>query len=416
MALSEKENQKWMLAAVPFSAAVGPLSTFVPLYLLRLGGNAITVGLAVTLYNAVIIPASIIWGLAVDLTSWRRKLILISYGMSTALLFALFFARNAYSVALLYAGIGLFSAASSTPINLLIMETAPKQKWASAFSTLNLLASAGTTAGLLFSAVYTSIYSLQSMMLFLGVFAFSSAASAYLLVKDPPIVLERRTISMHWEALNARLLSTPLFFLRVPRPRHFYRFIKERWRTGNPVFPLYFSLFLFYIASGLFNTMISPGLYRKGLSESEVFTVIMVGYVVQTISFNYSGKYIEGRGEGKAARAALYLRAGGYAGIAACFAILGARAVMGASLLFYPLSAGLAYAIFYAASNVMIFKTLGAHAGSNLGIYSSLVSVATLLGSFISGYTSYYLGYDFTYALAAAFLLACSITIKYVKG
>ncbi|WP_449462082.1 MFS transporter [Tardisphaera miroshnichenkoae] len=410
-----KSDQTWMWTVVPFYLALGPLGTLIPLYLLRLGGTAITVGLAITLYNAVTIPASIIWGLVVDFTAWRRKLILISYGSSTFLLFVLYFARDALSVAVIYAGIGFFSAASSTPLNLLIMETAEKQRWPSAFSLLNLLASAGTTAGLVFATTYTAIFSLRSMMIFLSIFGVSSVATAVLTVRDPPVAFERRSLTMHKEALSARLSSMPYFFVRLPRPRHFYRFIKERWRTNNPIFPLYVGLFTFYIASGLFNTMITPGLYKKGLNESQVFMVIMTGYVIQTLSFYFSGRYIERTGEKRAGRLALFLRSAGYIGIAASFVLLSARPTMYAALVLYPLAAGFAYATFYAASNVLVFKTLGAHAGSNLGIYSSLVAAATLLGSFISGYTSYYVGYYFTYLLAGAFLLLCAKLMSMVN-
>ncbi|MGC9175440.1 MAG: MFS transporter [Thermoprotei archaeon] len=407
-------NEKWMWSVVPFYLALGPLGTLIPIYLLKLGATAITVGLALTLYNALTIPASIIWGIVVDITAWRKKLIVISYGGSAALLALLYMARNALSVAAIYAGIGFFSAAASTPINLLIMETSEKSRWASSFSLLNLLASAGTTAGLVFATLYTTLFSPRSMMIFLFIFAASSVATATMAVHDPPITFERRSLSMHREALSSRLVSMPYFFLRIPRPRHFYRFLKERWRTSNPIFPLYVGLFTFYIASGLFNTMISPGLYKKGLTESQVFTVIMAGYVVQTLSFYIGGRYIERVGETRAARLALFLRAGGYIGISASFAVLSATYTLYASLVLYPLAAGLAFATFYAASNVLVFKTLGAHAGSNLGVYSSLVAAATLLGSFISGYTSYYIGYYFTYLLAGILLLICAKLISMV--
>ncbi|MGC8636379.1 MAG: MFS transporter [Thermoprotei archaeon] len=415
MAALAKTDQRWMWAVVPFYLSLGPLGTLIPLYLLKLGGTAITVGLAITLYNGVTIPASIIWGLVVDFTAWRRKLILMSYGTSTALLFFLYFARDALSVAVIYAGVGFFSTASSTPLNLLVMETAEKRRWPSAFSLLNLLASAGTTAGLIFATAYTAIFSLRSMMVFLSIFAASSVATAALTVKDPPVTFERRSLSMHKDALSARLAAMPYFFLRLPRPRHFYRFAKERWKANNPIFPLYVGLFAFYIASGLFNTMITPGLYRKGLNESQVFMVIMTGYVIQTLSFYFSGRYIERVGEKRAGTLALFLRSAGYIGIAASFVLFSPEPAMYTALVLYPLAAGFAYATFYAASNVLVFKTLGTHAGSNLGIYSSLVAAATLLGSFISGYTSYYIGYYFTYLLAGAFLLVCAKLMSMVN-
>ncbi|MDP7975143.1 MAG: MFS transporter [TACK group archaeon] len=413
--MTADKRQLWMWAVAAFNFAIGPLSTFVPIYILKLGGNAITVGLAFTLYNLVAIPASAFWGFLVDITGWRKPIVVISYGSASLILLGMYFAQGVYEVALLYAAIGLFAAAASTPLNLLVIETTEKHGWPSAFSLLNLLASAGVTVSLLFAATYSSAYSIRGMMLYLAAFGGISTLMSQILIEEPPVPLERRSLSLREEALNSRLLFSPLFFLRLPRIRGIFRSVSRRWRAGDPSLLVYVGIFLFYIASGLFNTMISPGLYRKGLSESLVFTVIMAGYVVQTLSYQYSGKYIERNGEVNVAVKALYLRAAGYVGIALSFLASSSALILGASMICYPMAAGLAFSMFYAAANVMVFKTLGANPGSHLGAYSSLVGLATLAGAFASGFTSYYVGYNFTYALAAAFLLASATILKKVK-
>jgi MFS family permease len=79
-------------------------------------------------------------------------------------------------------------------------------------------------------------------------------------------------------------------------------------------------------------------------------------------------------------------------------------------LILYPLAAGIAYAVYYAASSIMIFNTLGhSNQGSTLGVYSALVGFATTLGSFISGFTSFYFGYYVTFIIAAIGLAAAAV-------
>lgn len=53
----------------------------------------------------------------------------------------------------------------------------------------------------------------------------------------------------------------------------------------------------------------------------------------------------------------------------------------------------------------MVFNTLhSGRQGSSLGVYGALVGIATMLGSLLSGFTSFYLGYSITFIIAAIFL------------
>ncbi|MDG6999241.1 MAG: hypothetical protein JRN15_09020, partial [Nitrososphaerota archaeon] len=108
---------------------------------------------------------------------------------------------------------------------------------------------------------------------------------------------------------------------------------------------------------------------------------------------------------------------GGLALRSCCYAALGASVLflpgldyIAPSLIFYPIGAGIAFATYYTASNTMIFNSLGPRSqGSSLGVYSALVGLSTMVGSLISGFTSYFLGYDTTFVLAALCLAASAL-------
>lgn len=71
------KDTRWMYLVIPYNTSIGPLSTLVTLQILSLGGNAIDVAYAISLSNAVLIPASIIWGFLADKMD-RKKQILLS--------------------------------------------------------------------------------------------------------------------------------------------------------------------------------------------------------------------------------------------------------------------------------------------------------------------------------------------------
>ena len=74
-------------------------------------------------------------------------------------------------------------------------------------------------------------------------------------------------------------------------------------------------------------------------------------------------------------------------------------------LIFYPLAAGVAYSLYYTASNTMVFNTLNPRRnGSSLGVYSALAGFATMAGSFASGFLSFYLGFHATFLVSGATL------------
>jgi MFS family permease len=414
---TKRSGTRWFYSQLPVDVAAGPVGTLIQLYILELHGTVVDVGLAVTLFSAVSIPAAILWGFVTDRFQSRRTIIGLSAVAVAANLILLPLANSISGAALIYALFSLVSSASATPVNLLIMETQPKSRWASAFARFSMISSVGTTMGLVLSVAWTSFLPVSLLVIPLSALSLTSALLSFLMIKDPPFSFEEEVIVMQKRSLQQRLLRIPLVFLRVPRIVDFKAVFNGIQNTLTRQLPLlYLSIFVFYVASGLFNTSLVPALHVAGLSGSLIFFVTMVAMVVQTVSFYVAGPFVEKRDLRKSAVAGLLIRSACYAGVGVLAGFAGGLVFLGGILLLYPIAGGLAFAIYYTSSNTMIFNTLGAKGqGSRLGVYSALVGVATMLGSLVSGYASFYFGFLATFLLAGALLGGSALLIPAIS-
>ena len=260
----KSSSTSWVKSVLPFNIAVGPVGTLVQLLILNLHGTVIDVSLAITLFNGVSIPASIFWGFATDRFHGRKPLIVASYLATAAILILFIFARTLYYVTFLYAVFSFVTTAVTTPLNLLVMETSPKQKWTTAFAWFSMVTSIGQTAGLILSSAWSSYLLLNYLVIPLAIFSIVSAVLSVLMIKEPSVVFERQTIMHNERSFFERLQSNPLIFHRIPRLSDFRRVFRGlKYELTRHVPVLYFSIFMFYVAAGLFNTSLVPSLATK---------------------------------------------------------------------------------------------------------------------------------------------------------
>jgi len=397
--------------------ATGPVGTFAQLYILQLHGSVIDIGLAATLFAAASIPAAIFWGFVTDRIQTRKGLVVWSYVLIAGLLFSFFCVSTVYGIIVLYSIFSFLSTAFATPLNLLIMESQPKASWASAFARFSMVSSVGVTLGLLLSAGWSGFFPLQLLAITLGILSLISAALSVQMIKEPVAVFERSMIVMVSQSFYHFILALPLLFLRIPKLMDFRRIFRgvKFGLTREPAL-IYTSIGAFYFSSGVFNTSIVPSLNSAHITNSQVFLVFLVGMTVQTFAFNYLGRRIQARGIRHTAVQGLVLRALSYGGFAIAVFYLVGTPYLASALILYPLGAGIAYAYYYASSNVMVFNTLGrSNQGAALGVYSAVVGLTTMIGSFISGFISFYVGYYATF-IAAALWLALGASLTSVIG
>ena len=407
-------STRWLYSVLPVSMATGPLGTVVALYLIHLDGQVlgtIYVGLAAAFYNGISIPAALIWGMAIDKLQKRRALIVLGYAITSIALVSFYFVASTAGAIAVYSIVAFVSFASATPLNLLIMETEAKSRWAGAFAELSMISSVGNVAGLLLSTVWSDVIpasQLAFLFIPMGVLSMVSAGLSLATIKEPVIVLERETLAMRRPSFFTRLLANPIFFLVIPSASDFkraFRGIRSSLTRQVPLF--YISTVLFYASAGLFNTSFVPALSFFSLPDQEVFAIILMGMAVQTLSFQAAGRFVGVRSLIRTSIQGLMLRGWSYVGIGAAALFLTGAAFAVSSAVLYALAGGLAYAIYYTSANTMMFTTIrGKSAGAALGVYSAVVGISAMVGSLLSGVISVDTGYHSTFVLSGILLFA----------
>ncbi len=401
---SEKgKNTGWVKSILPLSIATGPVGIIIQLLILNNHGTVIDVSLAITLFSAVSIPSAIFWGFATDRFHKRKPIIVASSMATSAILILFLFARTLYCVTILYALFSFATTAVTTPLNLLIMETSPKQKWSNTFAWFSMISSIGQTAGLILGTAWSSFLLLNYLVIPLAILSIASAGLSAIMIKEPSVVFERQMMILNKNSFFQRLSTIPYIFLKIPRLTDFkrvFRSLKYDLTRNVPI--LYFSIFMFYIASGLFNTSLVPSLDANKIPSLLIFFIITIVNIVQITSFKFAAPYAEKKSLMSATIFGLTIRSIGYASLGISFYFVFHMWYIIPALIFYSLSGGFAYSIYYTASNTMVFNTLNdCHNGSSLGVYSALVGVATMTGSLISGFASFYLGFSTTFIMAS---------------
>jgi MFS family permease len=401
--------------------ALGPIGTFVQLYLLQTNGvqtGTAYVTVAQTLFYLIGIPAAIIWGYATDRLRRRKLIIVTSYAITTIYLFSFFFATSTSGIIFVYSLVSFISSASATPLNLLIMETEPKNRWATRFARLSLMSTVGAILGYALSAFWVQLLpkSIIWLTVPLGILSLVSAASSAVLMQEPSFVFEKEIVVMQKPGFLQRLYASPLIFLNVPRPSDFQRIFKGLRNELTSYVPLlYLSIVTFYFASAIFNTSIVPALTSHSLTESQVYIVNVVVLVAQVLSFQYAGRYMASRSLTRVAIQSLVLRGASYAMLGVASLLVAGSWFIIPTLIFYPLASGIAFGIYYTASNTMVFNSIkGNNHGSSLGVYSAIVGLSTAVGSAVSGAVSIYLGFHITFILAGVLLgVAAIVTARF---
>jgi MFS family permease len=401
------KNAPWVKSVLPFNIAIGPVSTLVALLILNFNGTVIDVSLAVTLFNVISIPAAIFWGFVTDHFHNRKLLIMGSYIGAAIVLLLFLFAESFFQVTMLYALFSFVTTAVATPLNLRVMETSPKQKWSTAFAWFSMITSIGNTLGLVLSAVWAEYFLLIYLTIPLAILSLTSGILAALLIKEPSVVFERELMVHNKHSFFTRLKSVPFIFLRVPKFCDFkriFRSLKNDLTLNAPV--LILSIFMFYVAAGLFNTSIVPSLVANRIPSATVFGVITTVNIVLILSFRFAGAYGEKSSLKRSSIIVLTLRSVCYGFVGICFFLISGVWYAIPVAILYSLAGGVAFSIFYTAANTMVFKTVAGHSGngSSLGVYSAMVGIATMVGSLMSGVSSFYLGFGVTFLLASASL------------
>jgi Major Facilitator Superfamily. len=390
MAPSNRRLNGWMIALMPYSIAIGPLGTLLTLEIASLRGSPVDVSYAMSAGSAAGVIAPLMWGFLLDRYGGRRVLALGFLGTSIFML-ALTYVNAIPQISLFYAAASLFSSAVGVSTSLMVISSSSKDKWSEGYSRLNFISSLGYLIGDLAAAALSSILSIRLIILLMGL--LPTASTAWLMLTMPS------------EG-------------KVTRRSGGYRQIKRVVNTGDLayVFTLYTALIVFYVSSGIFNTLYPYGLREGGLSKTWVMLIISAGLGVQILGFRVAPRIIRRLGgDAKAASRSLILRSLSYALIGLTSSTPSSLVVTGLTL--YPLAAGIAFSTFYTASSIMVFEKLNhGEEGKGIGVYNVVTGSAYLTGSFASGYLASAIGIGQSYIVAGVMLLGSAYLFNRVSG
>ena len=387
--------------------------TLVPLYILFLGGNVVQVALDTTLYNAVLIPSSILWGRLTDRWAKRRLFFVITGTGCTVVFIAMFLLPNLTDLGLLYGALGFVVSANAVATNLLVMETSEKKNWISSYSNLSLVANLGSILGVAVGFVWASELPLGAYLVFCAAATAACTALSFLLISEPNIPLEAEHLSL----TPARIFHGMSVFLH-----HFvisretakdvlrtFRATRAGALVGRVL--LFLSMFLFTTASGFMNTSFTPFLADYGVTDNEVFAISLVNIIIQTMAYRWMGGLIKRFGGVRIGPNAVLLRT-------FLYMIFACRRSLAHGYLLFILSTvvfagvGIAYALWNSSTSVTLLSNLGqGRQGNLLGEYAALGALGTVAGSLFTGYVSFYDGYSTTFTVAAAVIMLGSFFV-----
>ncbi len=410
---------KWLYMMLPYEIAYGPISNLIILYILDLHGTVISASYAVTLSNAMWICASIFWGRMIESYNKRKVFIAVSFLGLFLSLIGLFLIKSVMGAIIIYSMLTFLVIANSMPLNMLIMETNPKDRWGNGFSRLQMLSTVGVVFGYVLTSFLSGILPTSYVILMLAPFAIIALAFMPF-IQEPQSTFPRISILDSILAFKSRLQSNPILFLKGRSTAFRQKGVRSLlpakpsfFKNGDQINLLYAGTFVFFIGTTIFNTAYPAGLRAQGFNNSEVLAVLLVGNIVQAIMFYESGMIMAKRQKSSVASTSLVFRGLGYILVAISFVLLTGIDLLGLNVVLYAIAAGMAYALFYATFNTMVFEAVGTEKRSTkLSVYSGFVGFGALVGAPLAGYLSYYIGYWFAFSAAGVLILCTALIIS----
>jgi len=407
----------WLLAFVPINAATAGFGVVLPLLILiSLHGSWADVAVAATLFNSAVILSSVAWGHLADRFRGRRIFLVLNYGGFAVLYLALAHVASLPLLYGVYTAIGLLAPAGTSASNLLILEKFTETERAAAFASFQEMSMIGSVAGLIIGYFWTAAHdALLSLLYILAALAAASAVALWLLIREASRPLTTAHVARHPESLASRLHISGSFRIAIPffpkRPKitraSFARLRAWAAAEMHHELPLVMAaMFLFNLASNLYNISYTPYLYSIGLGVSAIFLVNVANNFTQVLVFPVSGTLSSRFGPDGLVRWSSYLRSLGYLATAVfTLLVLSRDGSFSANVLVYAVLGG-AIAIYTTASSLILFRGIqGRDAGGLLGLNSSLGGVAAVLGAALSGVLAVYGSYRLVFFVSAGALL-----------
>ncbi len=375
----------WFYSFVPFKVATGGSSVLVSLYLLELGGNASTVGIAFALASLASMLGALFWGRLSDKTLRRKPFILLGFASVPLFLTAMAFVKTPVQLIAVNTVYAFFLASTlSVPIAL-VLRSVRKHSWDHAIGKFNEISGWGWVLGLVLGFGLSGFLSIPQLFMAFAAISIPSVFMGKRMIREAPIYINRQAIRAfgNYVVEKARYMPSFILHTNLGLPDGLGRF--------------YTAFLLFWIAAGLYFPQMPVLLTSDGYTREVVYLALIANSAVSAMNYTRVGVEM-GREKEGVLRKGLLLRAGAFATI-----ILGtliAPALLPLAFASYIL-AGYSWAFIGVSSTAIVSEKAGEKKkGSAMGTYNVVGSAGYITGSAISGALISSAGFGAAFGLA----------------
>lgn len=426
----------WINSFLPFAAAMAASGTLIPLFIISstIGGSVSDIGYLSALGSLVSLPMAFIWGKLTDDTGKRKVFIFIMFlsglgillGYSFESMFASTYEINIVWITIISITSGLLLGAGDTAKNMYIFDKYPPDLWEEKISKYQQRSGIGACAGLIFGGLF-QMYFGNYMIFFLicAILSGVSAVMAFLTIKE--ITTDK---SKEYKVARTPIVNEALpIYSSLVQSRRILSYKMEPQDQKDPTksqitatLLLFFGgAFSLFLASNLTFTPLAAYISQTpplglGISESFVFWIFLGYYAVSVIGYTFAGNWIDKQGNRKIFYMGLIMRVAVYVVFAIfTFFILDVTSAF-IVIIVLLVFAGLSYSLMNVALQNTLPRLIKKNVGEILALYSIIVGVSAILGSFFSGLIAENMGYLWLFLFSVIFAaLAGVIYWKAIK-
>lgn len=421
----------WIYAFLPFSAAMAASGTLISLFILSatIGGTVSDIGFISALTTLVSLPLTFIWGKLTDDTGKRKIFILIAFVSGFGILFGYFFAANLMWLIILGILSGLLLGAGDTAKTMYIFDKYPPDLWEETISKYQQRSGIGACLGLVFGGVFQIFLGYTWLFFICAILCAVSAVIGFFTIKD----ISKDRVSQKIEKL-ALINMDPAFYSSLIQPRKIISYkveakdkeisMKKQFTAALGLF--FLGGFTLFLASNLVFTPLAAFVTQEaepvygglGIPGEFYFWIFIGYYLVSIIGYTFAGNWIDRMGNRKILLIGNLLRISVYV-VFIIFSLIAFILGMVVSLILIIILlifSGLSYSLQNVALQNCLPRLVQKNLGEFLALYSIIIGVSAIIGSFFSGIIAEVLGYSWLFVFSVIFaIISCLIYIVTLK-
>jgi len=392
----------WGLGAVAFGAG----SLLVPLYIVHLGATPFHLGLLAAGAAFAGAPGAIVFGNLASRVPHRRRLVLLTLGLTALTLGIIPLLESITAVILVNALLWFVVSGVGPVVTMMIVENAAETEWSTRIGLLNQAHGYGWAVGLLLgmvwpllgTQVFDPVTAERVLFMFLAAISVISTVTAWVTLPKPtpaatPFTARQARRITRLLATSRRGVRGATFGVSVNRlywATRESRFPRVKLRLDSPLYRLYVAAGLFFAGFAVFWAPLPHFLAEIGFASGPIFALYLLSSLSAALLYERTGTLAQRVDHASLTGGALVLR-GLLFPVVAVGAALGASSLGIALLGGLLLAIGVTWAVVAVVGSTMVTQLAPkANRATALGSYVAIGAVTGGAGSVIGGWLATY--------------------------